>query len=483
MNCHRLLTLLMGILVCVYVHAQQTHSTTSDSNQTVISSKYLSAVSSKTNSIDEKLTRKSEQVLRRLMKLEDKAQNKLMKTDSLKATQVFGNSKENYQQLQERLSARISSRKSYIPSLDTLSSSLKFLQQSPALLASTKDIRQKLSGSLAKVNGLENKFRQADEIKKFIKERRQYLKQQLSQLGFAKQLKTINKQAYYYSAQVNEYKNLLSDHKKAERKALALLSKTKLFKDFMRKNSQLASLFRLPGDPNDPLAQANLAGLQTRAQVSNLIQQQVSSGGSNAQWQVQQNMQAGQAQLDQLKSKVTKLGGSSSDADMPDGFRPNEQRKKSFLKRLEPGTNFQSQHASGFFPTTSDLGVSLGYKLNDKSIIGIGGSYKMGWGRNIRHMKISHQGVGLRSFIDWKIKGSFWLTGGYEMNYRSEFHQIDELKDLDAWQRSGLIGVSKLIPLKTKMFKNTKVQLLWDFLSERQVPRTQAVVFRVGYVF
>jgi hypothetical protein len=48
----------------------------------------------------------------------------------------------------------------------------------------------------------------------------------------------------------------LKDHKKAERKAIELLSKTKLFKDFMRKNSMLASLFRLPGDQNDPLSQA-----------------------------------------------------------------------------------------------------------------------------------------------------------------------------------------------------------------------------------
>jgi hypothetical protein len=27
------------------------------------------------------------------------------------------------------------------------------------------------------------------------------------------------------------------------------------------------------------------------------------------------------------------------------------------------------------------------------------------------------------------------------------------------------------------------VQLLWDFLNERQAPRGQAVIFRVGYAF
>ncbi|MEI9942908.1 MAG: hypothetical protein WDN26_01685 [Chitinophagaceae bacterium] len=94
------------------------------------------------------------------------------------------------------------------------------------------------------MKGLQNSFQKAEDIKKFLKERRQYLKEQLQQLGFAKELKKLNKQVYYYSEQLNEYKTLLKDHKKAERKAIELLSKTKIFKDFMRKNSQLASLFR-----------------------------------------------------------------------------------------------------------------------------------------------------------------------------------------------------------------------------------------------
>ena len=69
------------------------------------------------------------------------------------------------------------------------------------------------------------------------------------------------------------------------------------------------------------------------------------------------------------------------------------------------------------------------------------------------------------------------------MNYKSVFRNIDELKGLDAWQASGLVGLSKVVSLKTKFFKKTKLQLLWDFLSYRQVPRTPSSVFRVGYNF
>ncbi len=63
-------------------------------------------------------------------------------------------------------------------------------------------------------------------------------------------------------------------------------------------------------------------------------------------------------------------------------------------------------------PSRSDLGLSLGFKLNKKSIIGIGSSYKMGWGRDIRHISLTHQGASIRSFIDFQLIKSFYLSGG-----------------------------------------------------------------------
>jgi hypothetical protein len=460
-------------LIILHTHAQ-------DSTVIQLPSKYLDKVSSKSNQLEQKIDDKTDKVLLQMMKQEEKMKRKLMKIDSLKAKEIFGNVEQKYQELKQRLATRLSG-KQYIPSLDTLGSSLKFLQQNPQLVSQIKGSEQKVKDAMGKVNGLEDKFQKADEIKKFLKERRQFLKDRLSQFGFAKQLKKLNKQVYYYSEQLNEYKAMLKDHKKAERKALELLSKTKLFKDFMRKNSMLASLFRMPGDPNDPLSQANLAGLQTRTQVNNLIQQQIASGGPDAQAQFQQNMQQAQSQINQLKNKISQSGGGSSDDIMPEGFKPNNQKTKSFLKRLEFGTNTQSQKATNFFPVTTDLGLSVGYKLNDKSIIGVGASYKLGWGRGWNHIKFTSEGAGLRSFVDWKLKGSFWITGGYEQNYKTAFNNIYQLRDLNPWEQSGLLGLSKVVNVKSKFFKKTKLQLLWDFLSYQQVPRTQPIIFRIGY--
>jgi hypothetical protein len=443
-------------------------------------SKYLSASSQKANDIQKGLDRKTTKTLERMQKFELQMQKKLSRIDSTKAVAIFGKVKEKYQGLDQKIKTA-GSFNQYIPSLDTLATSLKFIDQNKSLLNNIKEYKEKLNTSLSNVKGLQEQFQKTEEIRKFLKERKELIRQQLSNLGFAKELKKMNKQVYYFSQQANQYKELLKDHKKIEKKAIELLSKSKLFKDFLRKNSQLASLFRLPANPDDPVTAASLAGLQTRAQVNNLIQQQIAAGAPGAQAQFQQNVQDAQSQLNKLKDKISKLGQGSSDMDMPEGFKPNRQKTKSFLQRLEYGTNVQSQKANGYFPVTSDIGLSLGYKMNDKSVFGIGASYKLGLGQNIRNINVTHQGVGLRSFVDWKIKGSFWISGGYEMNYRNEFNRLDVLKDLDAWQQSGLLGISKVVSLKTKFFKKTKLQLLWDFLSYGQVPRTQPVVFRIGY--
>ncbi|WP_315822484.1 hypothetical protein [Paraflavitalea speifideaquila] len=196
---------------------------------------------------------------------------------------------------------------------------------------------------------------------------------------------------------------MLNDPDKLLTKTLSLLNKLPAFQSFMQQHSELAGLFAVPAGYG---SNQSLAGLQTRSQVQQLMQNQLSAAGPNAQQLLQQNLQAAQAQLNALKDKINKLGADGADMDMPD-FKPNNQKTKSFWKRLEYGTNLQTQKSSNFFPTTSDLGLSVGYKLSDKSIIGIGGSYKVGWGKDIRHIAISSQGAGLRSFLDVKLKGSF----------------------------------------------------------------------------
>jgi hypothetical protein len=168
--------------------------------------------------------------------------------------------------------------------------------------------------------------------------------------------------------------------------------------------------------------------------------------------------------------------------DMPD-FKPNDQKTKPFWKRLEYGVNFQTTHNNYYFPTVTDLGLSLGYKLGGSNSVGVGASYKIGWGNGIQHIAVSSQGVGLRSYLDIKIKKTWFAAGGFEYNYTTPFSSFQDLRQIERWTKSGLIGISKQVSVKGRFFKQTKLQLLWDFLSYQQVPKTQPVLFRIGYTF
>ena len=453
---------------------------------------FFSKVNQQSSKLEERLTKQTEKYLQRLAKREKKLQRKLAKIDSAGAQQLFANSEAQYKQLSDKIKGKTTKldgalRGEYLPGMDSIKTSLSFLQQNNQLLGNAKEIQEKVKGSLAGVNQLQSKLQQTEQVKAFIQQRKQQIRDALSKYtklpkGITDGMADFNKQAYYYGQQLREYKDMLKDPDKMVAKGLSLLNKLPAFKSFMQQHSELASLFRLPDNYGTP---QSLAGLQTRAQVQQQIQTQLASAGPNAQQYLQQNMQAAQAQLNQLKDKVAKLGGDGSDMDMPD-FKPNNQKTKTFWQRLEYGTNIQSAK-SNFFPTTTDFGLSVGYKINDKSTIGVGASYKMGWGKDFRNISLSTQGMGLRSFVDMKIKGSFFASGGFEYNYQpgvppatTNAGTVIEAND---WYKSGLVGLSKVVSIKSKFFKKTRLQLFWDFLSYQQVPKTQPVKFRVGYNF
>lgn len=450
-------------------------------------SKYYDKVSTKISGLESNLDRKTEQYLQKLSRQEEKMYKKLWKKDSAKAKELFGNIQDRYallkQDAKEKAGKLANYSKVYSGKLDSLSTAFQFLGKTGLVNPALQD---KLKTGLGSIGQFQNKLDQTEQIKQYLRERKKLLTAQLEKLGMLKELKKFNKEFFYYQQQLEEYKALLHDQQKLEEKLFGLLAKIPAFKDFFASNSQLGQLFRLPG-ASDPLGgQAGSQGLQTRASVMQDLQARFGSG-PQVQQAMQQNLQSAQAQVNQLKNKVSQClpQGGSSDKEIPD-FKPNNQRTKSFWQRLELGTNFQNQRSSSLLPVTSDLGLSLGYRLNnDRSVIGIGASYKLGWGESIQKIRLSHQGAGLRSFIDWKIKGSFYLSGGYELNYRPALRDVslpagDRLR---VRSQSGLVGISKIVSLNSKLFKKTRVQVLWDFLSGQQAPRAQAIVFRIGYTF
>jgi hypothetical protein len=124
-----------------------------------------------------------------LQKQEEKIYRKrLHGNDSLQAKAELAAIKDKYKVMQDKLNDSSSSTgaSQYISKLDTLTTSLKLLDQI--------GVGGSMKAALAKTQSLQNKFQQAEEIKKFIRERKERLRGELEKLGLTKQLKKFNKQ-------------------------------------------------------------------------------------------------------------------------------------------------------------------------------------------------------------------------------------------------------------------------------------------------
>lgn len=433
--------------------------------------KYLSEVKRRSDRLNSRITGSSAQLLRRWQKNEEKLKRKLEAIDPSRAASLFAQGPTQLQKYKDEIKGKMSLQsilgESFIdPSLDSMGVSLRFLKNSG--IAS-----QKLSGAIGSVEGLKDKLQVTDQIKAYIQQRKELLKTQLATYTkLCGELQRLNKEAYYYAQQIREYKDLLKDKKKAEQKALEILRKIPAYNDFMHQHAELAGLFNIQGTGGNS---ASLEGLQTRSQVEALIAQRAGSG-PNANAVISQQMEAARSKLEELKKKFPGLDNAG---EMP-AFKPNEMKTKTFLQHLEFGSNIQFQRSNRFFPTTSELAGQIAYKFHKNGSAGLGLSYKLGMGTGLNNIHFSGQGMGVRSFIDWKLKGTFFLNGGYERNYMPAYEGLP-VGYGQSWTQSGLVGISKKYKINSKLKGN--VMLLFDFLCNTHIPATDPVKLRMGYNF
>ncbi len=463
--------------------------------------KFINQANKKIDKYCNRITSKTEKTLQKLAKWENKIHSLLQKADPATAEKLFGQGRETFASMLQKIKDGKILAENYKAKYDAyndkLITNIKYVETQKENL-SAKYIKP-LQNAKEKAKQLEEDVTATEIAEKLIKERKkELLTEAYKVLGKSKYLTKINKEAYYYTETLRNYKKLFSDSKKAEQKAFELLKKIPAVNKFIRENSMLASLFGTSNGQIPPSGGGGaLAGLQTRASVNTLIQGRIAAGGPNAAAQISANMQAAQTELKNLKDKIIKAGGSNNNTELPD-FKPNDEKTKTFKQRLEFGSNFQFGKPNRFVSSQADIAMSAGYKLNDKSIIGVGVSYKMDYG-SLNNFYIKHGGVGLRSYVDYKLKKDIFISGGFEMNYNQSFKNFNDLSAPfgggqvgagigSPWQNAGLLGISKKITLPKagglgKLVKGTKISLLYDILYKTHLVQTQPVVFRVGYNF
>ncbi len=440
------------------------------------------------NHFDRQITRSTDKSLSRIIKQEERLKALMAKGDSAATHNLFTRGIDSLKHFQKvitskanKLSSPSSLKGEYFPYLDTLKTSLSFLNETKALSFSSPGTPAQLTDALARVKGVEAKLQYSEKIKSYLRERQQILRQQLEHLsGYDKmkqEMGKISKEMYYYNQQLTSYKEMLSDPASIEQAATKLLLKVPAFNKYMEENGILAAMFT-------PKEATNLSRLQTRETVDKLMKDQMGLLGPDANKIIEEKMSEARDEMDKLKQEASGEG----DANIP-GFKPNGQKTKSLWQRLEIGTDCKFDKRNNLLPSTGDFGLSISYKLMKKGVIGIGGSWKVGLGNDITHMKLTHEGVSMRSFVEYSIIKGFNIRGGWEKNFllkQVPTENMIVLKNPRNWQQSALIGISKRmsVPLKVPVLKKKaasgNVQLLYDFLHESHVPATPALQVRVG---
>jgi hypothetical protein len=446
-------------------------------------SKYAKAVNNKTKKLQEKIEKKIKNNLEKFKEAELALIDKVAIKDSALANQLLQETLDKYKALEDKLTSISGLNISNLGSIDSSSAILQFFGSLPAI-EGTK-IGSKVDEAILILTKAGSSLKKSDLINEFLRRQRSEWQQRLSSIGMIENIKGINKQVYYFGQQIHEYKTLLSDPAKLERKIAALLCKIPAFNKFLSQTMTANSLF--PGaSPLTPLSSgispaislgnvSSYSGLQPRTQVQQAITQRTGISNSSSQ-QLQQFITTAGQQYNELRTKLDQ-----EKAEETIGFKVNSQKVKSFKKRLEYGADIQFEKSTTFFPGRANLGLRVGYKLTDKSIIGLGISYKAGLGTGWKNIQFSHQGIGIRSYAEFSIKNNFYGRFGAELNYINPFNSINNLSHVQNWQRSALLGITKRIRLKGG--KSGSLQFMYDFLYKTHYPISQPFIYRIGYNF
>lgn len=273
----------------------------------------------------------------------------------------------------------------------------------------------------------------------------------------------MDKERYYYSAQINTYRQSLRNTSILEDGLMDALRRDSRFVDFMSS---------LPSKPSNP------ANMQPRHVVEQLMQSQASSVSQDAGRLIGDVQKHGESLLEVLNTHTASFGNIDNASQLP-GFIPNPYRTKSLWERMDIGFNLQFDNRTEFIPPAGTAGVQLSYNIDASFSTGILGSYRFGIG-DIKHIRISHAGAGYGAFANYKVWKDFGVQAGYEHNWHTEM-EIDEIEYPSGWSSSALGGLTWEYGIGRNM--SGTVGVFYDFLHKRHTPVKSAILWRMGWKF
>ena len=385
--------------------------------------KYFNSSSKRSDNLNKRIERTNRKYLKKYFKEENKLHKKLCKIDPALADNLFSinNDPLFYHQNDKNIIKYLENRSApteYFPQHDSLKTALSFLNAKNKKLSGIDSLKS--SDALLKSLNLDTNLLNSSRLQGYFRERKLNFNESLIKYPELKNnYVQIDKLNFYYHEQISEYKNMFGDLSNIDEKVLKILSGNSEFKKLLANTGQLSAFSAVPQDWGK-----SIEGLQTIIETKGIMNTSIADLGSEAKNVVEQNMKPMMTSVEKLKSGD--YGNISNAADIP-SFKPSALKTKPFANRLSSGYNFQLNQSNYGFPATATTGLQVDYKLTSKIKPGIGVSYILGMGSGWDNINFTQQGIGLRSFVDYKISNILYISGGYERNYLPPSNQKKEL--------------------------------------------------------
>lgn len=176
----------------------------------------------------------------------------------------------------------------------------------------------------------------------------------------------------------------------------------------------------------------------------------------------------------ELKGKFSEVANS---ADLATAKKRGALSGTPIGKRMIYGGSFQL-HMDG--ETKIDLNPELGYRLNEKLDVGLGGTYRLMISTDDFFQAIDNPKVmGGRGFVEHKLIKGFYFHGEYE-SLRSSL-QVTGEKRKGTWYNSVLVGIERRFGLGGKL--QGHALLLYNLSSQSNPLYKSPWVFRFGFNF
>ena len=199
--------LLLSIPLSLTAQKQTVPDSTGITISPKLSEKYIQNIGNRSSQYQAKMQQGTEKYLDKLNAQEQILQQQLSKTDPAAANKIFDGSQQVYDKIQNDLKNNsenmLKPMGKYVPGIDSAITSLKFLQQSGINSGKLGTNVAQVKAAMSKVQALEDQFKKTDNVEDFIKQREQYLQQQLASYNLPG-LQQYKQQAAYYGQQMQE---------------------------------------------------------------------------------------------------------------------------------------------------------------------------------------------------------------------------------------------------------------------------------------